>query len=83
MNGFIAFVLQVFKTPTFYTAMFGFCHAVIFYFLPNFPRDILAGADMVISVVAGVYCGKEVAVKQSAALIASLQAELRTYKFGQ
>lgn len=76
MNGFTAFVVEVLKTPAFYTAMIGLSHAVLFYFFPAFPRDIVAGLDMVIAVVAGVFTGKAVEVKRQAAHVAALQARI-------
>lgn len=85
MNGFTSFAVEVLKTPAFYTACIALGHAILFWLFPAFPRDIVTGADMVIAVVAGVFCGKAVEVKRTAARIAGLEAELKQYrvsKFG-
>ncbi len=60
-------------TPAFYTALLALGHAVLFFFLPDFPREIVTAADGVIVVVAGAVTGQQV---NAAARTRALQVKM-------
>lgn len=81
MDEVTAFVKELFKTPSFYTALIGLSHALLFYFVPAFPQSILIAADALVTVVASVWTGKTVEAKRQAVRVAELESELKAFGF--
>lgn len=83
MDELKAFLLDVLKTPAFYTALMGLGHALLAYFAPNVPKDIILAVDSLIAVIAGVFTGKAIEAKRAAAHIAQLEAKLKAFGLKQ
>ncbi len=70
MEGIKEFARQLLTTPAFYPAVLALVHAVLFYFVPSFPREIVTAADALIAVVASVLTGQQVSATRRAARLA-------------
>lgn len=67
------FVKQLFRAPAFYPASLALAHAILFFFYPDFPRDIVTAADGLIAVFAVILTGQSVTVQYRQARAARLE----------